>query len=324
MSRKENSTILVTGAAGFIGSHIVDRLLSDTQNKIVAVDNLSLGRKENLAEALNNKRTHFHQIDCTNSDQLKSLFSTYDSFEWIIHCAVEPLEQSLEDPIGSFQRNIQMTENICELMRIKKAEKLLNFSSSEVYGSLHEGIMDETHPILPHTPYAASKAAADLLVYSYYKTFGIQTVTLRPFNNYGPRQNTEKYAGVVPLTLKRLSSNISPTLSGDGLQKRDFIYVKDTARAVLQMMNKAILDGQVYNVASGEETSIKNLVYSLIESWGKTIDIKHTEIRPGDVQRHKGSISKFKNFIDPSFSLTSMKIGIEETVLWYKNSLSKK
>ena len=321
----QGTTVLVTGGAGFIGSHVVDQLVRAQVRRVVVVDNLSLGKLQNLeqARAAGGDVVVFVPGDCTDPGLLPAVRAAYGAFDWLVHCAVEPLEQSLEDPRGSFHRNVKMVENVCELQRAGGAKALLSFSSSEVYGTVIFDPMTEDHPLKPCTPYAAAKAAGDLLVSSYVSTFGVPSVQLRPFNNYGPRQNLGKYAGVVPVTMRRLHEGQRPIICGSGEQTRDFIYVDDTARGALELMRRSPLDGRVYNLASGAEQRIGDVVRALCAAVDYQGEIQRDPARAGDVLRHKGSVQRFLDDIAPGFAFTDLKAGLHQTVQWYWQSFAE-
>jgi UDP-glucose 4-epimerase len=202
-------------------------------------------------------------------------------------------------------------------------DTLVHFSSSEAYGTLVIDPMPETHPLYPHTPYAASKAATDHLVYSYYKSFGIDEVIVRPYNNYGARQNEKFYAGVIPITINRILSGETPIIYGDGLQTRDFIYVTDTTRATIAIYNSLNTRGLAINIGTGIETTINDYVYEIARQLDYSGDIIHTPTaRIGDVQRHKSDISLARRVIgfEPRVSVRE---GIKMTVEWYKDYFKK-
>lgn len=318
----KNKSVLVTGGAGFIGSNLVDGILEESPEKVIVLDNLFLGKKENLDSAFSKyDNIVFELLDITDYELLTDIFER-ESVDVVFNLAITPLPTSLTKPRWSWNKNIQMTLNICELARSDKFKTLIHFSSSEAYGSLLIDPMSEEHPLYPHTPYAASKAATDHLVFSYYKTFGIDQAIIRPYNNYGPRQNEKFYAAVIPLTIKRILRGEPPVIHGDGLQTRDFIYVSDTVRAAIDIYNTNNTRGLALNIATGKETTIK----AYVEEIAKQLDYKgkiiHTNPREGDVRRHKGDISLAKKIIGfkPKVSLEE---GIHKTVEWYKEYFSK-
>lgn len=312
-----DSRVLVTGGAGFIGSHLVDRLIQQGARRILVVDDLSLGREENLVAA---RAAHpelvFQQLDLADDGALDALLAHGD-FDYCFNLAVIPLPASLVKPKWVADRNMMMTSSVCEFQRLGHIGKMVHFSSSEVYGTARRVPMDEEHPLEAETPYAASKVGADSLVQSYLRTFGTPVVTLRPFNNYGPRQNDKAYAGIIPIVVRRVQAGEPIEIHGDGEQTRDFIYVSDTARAALILAETDGIDGEVFNVASGRETSVNELVRVLLKAMGKPDHpIHHVAPRPGDVRRHLADMSKAGQRLGfhPEVALHE---GIGNTVEWY-------
>ena len=309
--------ILVTGGAGFIGSHLVDALISERTKNLVVVDNLFLGKEENLSEAKRNfSNLHFIIEDAGNAEAMKSILGNYQ-VDTVFNLAVIPLPKSLEDPFWSIIENVRITTNICELGRQGFFEKLIHFSSSEAYGSAIQIPMTEDHPLIPSTPYAASKIASDYVALSYFKTFGLRTMIIRPFNNYGPRQNEGSYAGIIPIVIKKVQKGDPIEIYGDGQQTRDFIFVKETALATLELSKKEEAIGKTINLASGMETSINDLVNRMIKVLGvEDYPVHHTQSRPGDVRRHCGGVGLAKELIQFK-PQTPLEEGLKETIDWY-------
>ena len=197
--------ILVTGGAGFIGSHLVDALIEERPKNLVVVDNLFLGKRDNLEDAIRNySNLHFFIEDAGNVQVMKDILDEYD-IDVVFNLAVIPLPKSLEDPAWAIAENIKITTNICELGRVGYYKQLIHFSSSEAYGTAIKVPMTEEHPYVPSTPYAASKVASDYIALSYFTTFGVKVIIVRPFNNYGPRQNEGSYAGIIPIVIKKVN-----------------------------------------------------------------------------------------------------------------------
>ncbi|MGA2406155.1 MAG: GDP-mannose 4,6-dehydratase [Bacteroidales bacterium] len=313
--------VLVTGGAGFIGSHLCDTLLTDSCNSVIAVDNLFLGKEKNLELAKEHKNFIFINADITDYELIKSII--YDnSIDIIFHLAVVPLEISLENPIWCFDENVKMTENILEIIRLSEHKiTLIAYSSSEVYGSALYVPMDENHPMLAHTPYAASKVASDMMVYSYIKTFNIEAAIVRPFNNYGPRQNEGSYAAVIPLTIKRILKGEKPVIYSDGKQTRDFIYVKDTAYWTLEIFNNENTRGEIINLSSGKQTEIANIIQIICNEMNYSGSIERRPLRNGDVRCHQGSMDKAKNIINFNYD-NNLIITIKNTIDWYKENIN--
>lgn len=317
----KNRSVLVTGGAGFIGSHLVDRLIKETPDTIVVVDDFFVGNMRNIHKAKEDcEDLRVYEQDACDYEKMKEIL-TGNSIDIVFDLATIPLPASLERPRWSYEKNVNRCLTLCELIRQGHFDTLIHYSSSEAYGSLQYEPMDEKHPWNPTTPYAASKAAEDHLVFAYYHTFGIEMAIIRPFNNYGPRQNIEKYAGVIPLTIKRILSGESPIIYGDGYQTRDYLYVTDTADASVQVYNHKTTRSRVINIASGKERTIKEIMTAIAEYLGCKAPIVYKEGRPGDVRRHFADITLAKKLI--GFSPTvAFEDGIKYTIEWYKNLLS--
>ncbi len=313
--------ILITGGAGFIGSHLADATILEKPKNIVVVDNLFLGKRENLNDAIRSfKNFHFIIEDAGNVQAMRNILKEY-KIDMVFNLAVIPLPKSLEDPAWSVTENIRITTNICELGRQGFYKKLVHFSSSEAYGSAIKVPMTEDHPLIPSTPYAASKLASDYIGLSYFKTFGLQVVIIRPFNNYGPRQNEGSYAGIIPIIIKKIQKGDPIEIFGDGQQTRDFIFVKETAQATLRLCEGEGAVGRIVNLASGKETSINDLVNMIIHVMNeKNYPIHYTDPRPGDVRRHCGGIALAQELIGfrPEIPLQE---GLRETIDWYRKKI---
>ena len=192
MSKLKDKSILVTGGAGFIGSHLVEKIIEEKPAKIIVVDNFFLGEESNLKPAKSKfPELVVEKIDASDYEKMKHAMK--NGVDVVFNLAMVPLPVSLEKPSWAFGINVDITRVVCELGREGYFSTLVQYSSSEVYSTALDSKMSETHQLLPCTPYAASKAACDHLVHSYYKTFGLEMLIVRPFNNYGPRQNDKSY-----------------------------------------------------------------------------------------------------------------------------------
>ncbi len=316
-----NKSILVTGGAGFIGSHLVEAIIKEKPEKVTVISNFFLGKEENLSEAKKDfENLKIYYGSAADFDTLKKIFEN-NNFDIVYNLAVIPLPASLEDPMGSTLENIKITLNICELQRKDLFKNLVHFSSSEAYGSAIYVPMDEKHPLNPCTPYAAAKASADLIVDSYYRTFKLKNSILRPFNNYGPRQNAGKFAGIIPLFCKKIMSNEKTlTLNGDGEQTRDYIFATDTAGAAVEFAKSNSVIGKTINVASGREITMNYLAELLCREMDFKGEILHGPERSGEVRRHFADISLAKKIInfEPKIRFEE---GIKTTCDWYKKNL---
>ena len=315
----EGKVVLVTGAAGFIGSHLCDILARENTNRLVLIDNLFLGKIENLNNSLRQKNVVFLEGDAGSESFMTKTIEKY-KVQVIFNLAVIPLLTSLEVPRFSYEENVRIVVNLCELLRNRNYETLIHCSSSEAYGTAKYIPMDEDHPLDPHTPYAASKAASDLFILSYCKTFGIDARIIRPFNNYGPRQNDGSYAGVIPVTIKRILSGQKPIIYGDGNQMRDYSYVMDTVKAFIAAYEHDQAISTVINIASGAEIRIGHLIGKISNLLGYAGEFEFGPPRAGDVQRHLGSVDRAKRILNYKPS-TSFDLGLKETVEWYRNKL---
>jgi UDP-glucose 4-epimerase len=309
-------SVLVTGGAGFIGSHLVDRLIEESPSRLTVVDNLFLGREENLAAA----RARFdglrlYRDDATDAAVFARILVD-EQVEVVFNLAVVPLPASLERPRWSIEHNVALATVPCELLREERFATLIHFSSSEAYGSATYVPMDESHPSVPSTPYAASKIAGDQIVLSYVHTYGLDAAILRPFNNFGPRQNAGTYAGIIPIVVQRAQAGEPVTIFGDGEQTRDFVFVRDTVDAAVRIYREPSTRGRIVNIASGREVSVNELVRELLDVLGSDVAVEHAAARPGDVRRHAGDIGLARRLIgfEPG---TSLHEGIAETVAWY-------
>jgi UDP-glucose 4-epimerase len=313
----KNKSVLVTGGAGFIGSHLVDRLIKEEPDNLIVVDNFFIGQETNLKEAKENyPDLKVYNQDASDYKEMSEI-ARKEGIEVVFNLAVIPLPTSLDKPRWTFEQNVNITLSICELARNAFFKTLIHFSSSEVYGTCECAPMDEKHPLNGLTPYAASKAASDQLIISYCKTYGIDAAIIRPFNIYGPRQNEKSYAGVIPLTIKRILNSEAPVIYGDGKQTRDYLYVTNTANAAIDVYNSQKTRNRVLNIASGREVSIEFLIKMIAKYLDCNKPIVYEQERPGDVRRHIANIYLAEDLI--GFKPTvSFEEGMKGTVDWYK------
>jgi len=288
-------TIMVTGGAGFIGSNYLNQfvpLYADT--KFINVDALTYaGKLENVTiSSLPNYQ--FEKIDITQNDKLENLFNTYQP-EGIIHFAAEShVDKSIEDPDKFIQTNVAGTNNLLRLAVKHKVQRFHQVSTDEVYGSLGEGenAFTELSHLAPNNPYSASKAAADLLIRSYHKTFGLDAVITRCSNNYGPNQDDTK---MIPLFIKKLLAGERVPLYGDGLHVRDWLHVSDHVNAIDLVFHKG-KSGEVYNIGGDNEMTNLVLVEKLLKLTGRNSDsIEFVTDRKGHDRRYAIDASKIQN-----------------------------
>lgn len=313
----KNSTILVTGGAGFIGSHLVDKLLIEGVKEIIVIDNMFLGNENYLNDAIS-KRTILYKDDIEIISSLDYIFNKH-SIDSVFNCATKALSYSFLNPKNAFDTNVNGILNLLEYQRKGAFKTLVHFSTSEVYGTAVYEPMDEKHPINPTTAYAAGKASADLALKSYVTMFDIDAFIVRPFNNYGPRQNYKNYlAGVIPRTIYRILKGFKPEIYGTGLQSRDFIYVFDTVNFIIKLYNK-MPKGESVNLSTEGKISIKSVIESIIQLMDYKGNIDYCSPRQADVQCHHASNLKIKSMIE--YQLTSFEEGLRQTLHWYKDYL---
>ncbi len=312
--------LLVTGGAVFFGCHLVDALLAGGAERVVVVDTFFLGRETNLDDAKEayGDVLQIHREDAGDRYAMQTICRR-ERPEIVFNLATKALLYSFFNAPGAFRTNTDVAETLAELQREGMFGRLVQLSSSEVYGSARTPRMAEDHPLLAETSYAAGKAAADLLLRSYVKMFASDIVTIRPFNNFGPRQNTQEFAGVVPLTVERLMRGQNPLIEGDGGQTRDFIFVSDTVRAIIALAAIPGTSGKTFNVASGRETSIREVVETLCELFDYGGGVDFAPRRVADVDRHCAEVSRAEKVIGPIASI-GLREGLEQTVAWRKRA----
>jgi dTDP-glucose 4,6-dehydratase len=311
--------VLVTGGAGFIPSNVIRHLLDNTGHEVVSLDALTYaGNLENLADVLAHPRLSFVHGDIRDRELVRELVAGVDV---IVNAAAEShVEKSIEDGASEFVRtNVEGTQILLDAIRETPVERFVLISSSEVYGTAEAAPMDEEHPLNPRSPYAGTKAGADRLAYSYFVTYGLPIVIVRPFNNYGPRQHPEK---VVPRFITQALADEPLTIHGDGHASRDWLYVFDDAEAIEALIDAPLdgIAGEVINIATGVDVSIADVADLVLTLLGKPSDLKqHVDERPGQVDRHIGSTAKAEELLGFR-ARTTFEDGLERTVAWYRDN----
>lgn len=304
---------LVTGGAGFIGSHLVEELLR-TGNSVRVLDNFSSGRRENL-EALPGK-PEILEGDLRDAAMVKAAVL---DVEVIFHLAAFiSVPKSIADPETCFTINVGGTVNLLEAARQAGTRKVVVSSSAAVYGNTNVFPTLEETPLQPLSPYAVSKQVNELYAGLYTKTLGLPVTALRYFNVYGPRQRPDSdYAAAIPIFVRRLVAGEPITIHGDGKQSRDFIFVKDVARANL-LAAGAGAAGEAINICTGQETSLLDLLEELSELSPTIPQVRFDGPRPGDIYRSAGCPEKAVKMLGftPGTSLTE---GLKQTVEWMKS-----
>ncbi len=282
---------LVTGGAGFIGSHIVDALL-DAGVRVCVVDNFSTGHLRNLGGRLEDPRLQIIDADVRDLDSTAEI---PDGIDVVFHeAAIASVPRSVEDPVLVNDVNFRGALEVMEFCRKRDVMRLVFASSAAVYGVVAQPPATERQLCSPSSPYGASKLAAEEYLHAYHCTYGLETVALRYFNVYGPRQRMDdNYSGVIPLFSRQLLSSVRPVIYGDGLQTRDFVYVTDVATANLLAARANGVAGQVFNVASGRQVSILELFKALRSLTGShSVEPGFSPARVGDLRVGASSIEK--------------------------------
>lgn len=245
--REKLSPLLVAGGAGFIGSEFV-RLACGKGHRITVVDKLTYaGDTDRLRDV--SERIQFYKADICSPGCMKSIFEAEAPAAVVNFAAETHVDRSIENSSPFIDSNVKGVQVLLDRARLAGVKRFLHISTDEVYGEIHEGSFRENSPLNPGSPYAASKAAADLLISAYARTYGFPAVILRPCNNYGPRQHPEK---LIPLSVLNALNYEKIPVYGNGLNSREWLYVTDCARAVLAALEKG-REGEIYNVGSGEE-----------------------------------------------------------------------
>src|SRR5712691_10495287 len=311
--------VLVTGGAGFISSNFIHHLLAKTPYEVVSLDALTYaGNLDNLGGVMSHERLSFVHGDIRDAELVRDVVSEVDV---IVNAAAEShVEKSIAEGAREFvTTNVEGTQILLDAIREAPLERFILISSSEVYGTAERAPMDESHPLKPRSPYAATKAGADRLAYSYFVTYGLPIVIVRPFNNYGPRQHPEK---VVPRFITQALSDEPLTIHGDGHASRDWLFVDDDAEAIEAVIAADIgsIAGEVLNVATGADISVSEIADHVLDALGKPSSLKTfvTE-RLGQVDRHIGSTDKMERLTGWR-ARTSFEEGLERTVEWYRDN----
>jgi UDP-glucose 4-epimerase len=312
-----NMKVLVTGGAGFIGSHLVDELAKN--NHVVILDDFSSGERENIIHHEGKGNVEIITGDIRDKDLL---FNITKNIDVIFHLAVQCLRVSIKNPDVTHEVNVTGTLNLLKASLENSIKRFVYISSSEVYGTAVYVPMNEIHPCEPTTVYGASKLAGELYALAYFKTYGLESMVVRPFNTYGPREHLQGvYGEVIPRFVLRILNNMPPVIFGDGTQTRDFTHVSDTVKGIVMASESDSMIGQAVNIARGQEVSINELAVIIANKLGKK-DIKpiYEQNRPGDVMRHYADISKAKKLFGFS-PVIDIEKGIGLFIDWF---LSKK
>jgi len=303
--------ILVTGGAGFIGSHLVDTLIKE-KHQVLVIDDLSYGKKENV-----NQKADFEKIDIRDK-KLKNIFEKFKP-EIVFHLAAQKnVRLSVEDPGFDADVNIIGTLNLLENCRKYKTKFIFSSTGGAIYGDTDQVPTPEGHEEKPVCPYGIAKLSIEKYLYYYEKQYKLPWVSLRYANVYGPRQDPKGEAGVVAIFATMMLNNQQPVINGDGQQTRDYVYVDDVVKANLFSIPKEVKG--IYNVGTSQETSVNQLFNKMVEIGEFDFEEKHGPALPGEQQKSNLSYQKIKNDLNwqPKVDLEE---GLKRTLDWFRENV---
>jgi nucleoside-diphosphate-sugar epimerase len=307
------SHYLVTGGAGFIGSHLTEELIRRGE-RVRVVDSLITGHRKNLA--------HLSGIEFVEGDlaDLAVAKRAVEAVDYVLHQAAIPsVPRSVDDPITSNRANIDSTLNVLVAARDARVKRVVYAGSSSAYGNTPTLPKREDMPTNPLSPYALQKLVGEQYMQMFTALYGLETVTIRYFNVFGPRQDpSSPYSGVISVFAKALLGNTAPTIYGDGEQTRDFTYVANVVDGVLKAVKADGASGQVVNVATGTRISLNKLFETMRDAVGSRLEVKYGPTRHGDVKDSLADITRARTLLgyEPSVSLEE---GLKKTLEWYRN-----
>ena len=303
---------LVTGGAGFIGSHLTEELVRRGE-QVRVVDSLITGHRKNLA--------HLSGIDFLEGDlaDLAIAKRAVQGVDYVLHQAAIPsVPRSVEDPITSNRANIDSTLNVLVAARDARVKRVVYAGSSSAYGNTPTLPKHEAMPTNPLSPYALQKLVGEQYMQMFTALYGLETVSIRYFNVFGPRQDpSSPYSGVISIFAKALLENKAPTIYGDGEQTRDFTYVANVVDGVLRAVKAPDAAGQVVNVATGTSISLNRLFASMRELLGSRVDVAYGPLRNGDVKDSLADITRARTLLGYE-PLVSFEAGLKKTIDWYR------
>lgn len=306
--------VAVTGGAGFIGSHIARRLVKDGF-QVIIIDNLCEGELKNIAGIKN--KVSFFKKDILDLKTLKTLFK---DVSYVFHeAALRSVERSVKSPLETNKVNIEGTLNVLIASRDNKVKRVIFAGSSSTYGKQKQKKFTEDLCPKPLSPYALSKLTCEFYLKQFYQLYGLETITLRYFNVYGPYQDPKnEYANVIPIFITKMLKNQSPVIHWDGEQSRDFNYIDDVVEANILAMKIKKTKGEILNICNGENYSINQLHQLLNKILKKTIKAEKGPKRTGDMRSTLGDPNLAKKVLNFKAKYNFEK-GLEKTVDWFKN-----
>ena len=306
---------LVTGGAGFVGSHLVEELARRGE-RVRVVDNLITGKRQNLAHIPNVEFLHGDLAEMAVAQQAVS------GIDYVLHQAAIPsVPRSVEDPVTSNRANIDASLNLLVAARDAKVKRVVYAGSSSAYGNTPTLPKVETMPTAPLSPYALQKSVVEQYCQMFTALYGLETVTTRYFNVFGPRQDpSSPYSGVISLFISALCDGRQPKIYGDGEHTRDFTYVANVVDGVLRACHAPNVAGEVINVATGGRVSLNHLFRTVRDLVGAKVEPIYAPPRAGDVKDSQADITKAKTLLGYA-PIVSFEEGLDKTVAWYRTSV---
>lgn len=312
--------VLVTGGAGFVGSHLCEHLVNQKgayleKHVVYCLDNYMNGNIVNIRHLLNKKNFKLINGDIRDIAILEKFVPSVDA---IINLAAQiHVDRSIVEPKLTYDINVMGTQNVLEVARTYDVRKVIHASTSEVYGSAQTVPMDETHPLSAPHPYGASKIAADRMCHAYRETYGMDIAVARPFNIFGTRQKSSGYGGVISIFTRRILNGKQPIIFGDGLQTRDYTYVTDVVDGYIKLLETGAMVDEI-NFGTGVEVSVLDLAKKIGTLCGRNVEPIFVEPRSGEVMRLIADVSKAKRVLnwEPKVSLDE---GLARYVNWYRD-----
>jgi UDP-glucose 4-epimerase len=307
--------VLVTGGAGFIGSHLVDNLLAAGET-VTVLDDFSTGSSDNLKDAAATGRL---RVVTGSILDHASVASAMEGCDRVFHLAVQCVRRSLGAPLDNHSINATGTLCLLEVARTRRIKRFVYCSSSEVYGSVSEGLLNEDTLCRPVTVYGAAKLAGELYTDAYYQTYGLPTVTVRPFNAYGPRAHEQgDLAEVIPRFIIRCLNGQPPVIFGDGHNGRDFTYVTEVARGLALAGQSGRLVGSRVNIAYGRMISVNEVGEQVIAALGRNdLNVQHIDARPGDVHVLSADTARAQELLGYRATI-AFRQGLSRYIDWFR------
>jgi nucleoside-diphosphate-sugar epimerase len=315
MQHSEPGTYLVTGGAGFIGSHMVEALLS-AGHTVRVVDNFVTGKRENLAHIAD--RIDLREFSITDRDRLAEAMRGVD---YVIHlAALASVPRSVDDPILSNEYNVTGTLNVLVTARDAGIKRVVYAGSSSAYGNVESEYKAEDMLPCPLSPYAVAKLAGEHYCQAFTSVYGLETVTVRYFNVFGPRQDPlSTYAAVIPKFVTAMLGSRPPIVEGDGLQTRDFTFIDNVVHGTLLACHTPGVAGETFNIACGDRINLLEMITLLNGFMGTRIEPVFADPRPGDVRHSRASIEKARRMLDYQ-PIVSFEEGLGRTLAWYQTA----